>query len=172
MSSEVKLIQTMKRSIGGNNNIPLITAVVKSVDGDSCTVLYGADDNATDLVGIRLKATIGGTANYLLVTPKVGSTVMLGSVSGDHNDLCVVKVDEIEKIELKQNDLDILIDCNDSKVSVKSGGASLYDLFNQLAQILNNLKVFTPSGVSGTPIPDTTTKVAQFENDFKQLLKA
>jgi hypothetical protein len=170
MDKFAKLAETLKAS-AGNGNIPLIIGTVKSVEGDKCTVTYGDDANPVDLEDVRLKTTIGTGENYLLVTPKIGSSVVLGSITGNYEDLSVLKIDEAEKIELLQNGLNVLVDSNDSKVSVKNNKTSLVDLFSQLVQILQQLKVYTPAGPSGTPLPDTITRVQKFENDFKQLLK-
>ena len=172
MDDVKKLVEVLKMGVGGNNNIPFIIGTVESIDGDKCSVNYGSENNITTLGDVRLKATIGSdTGNYLLVVPKVGSMVTLGSTSGDYNDLCVVKVDEIDHIEILQNGLKILVDGNDGRVSIKNSGADLLDIFNQLVQILQQLKVFTPSGVSGTPVPDSMVQIEYFKTSFQALLK-
>lgn len=173
MDNYRRLIETLKRAIGGNNNIPLVIGTVVSVGGDSCTVSYGAADNAEplQLQGVRLKATIGDDGNYLLITPKVGSNVVLGSITGNFEDLCVVKVDEIEKIELLQNGLNILVDSTDDKVCVKNKEISLVDLFSKLVEIIRAVQVYTNTGPSGTPLPATLEALNDFETKFKMLLK-
>lgn len=173
MDKYKRLIDVLKQAVGGNNNIPLIIGTVLSNQADSCTISHGATDEADplELSDVRLKATIGNDDNYLIVFPKIGSSVVCGSITGDYEDLCVLKVDEIDHIEIVQNGLNIMIDANDQRVSVKNGTVGLYDLFASLGSILQNLKVYTPVGPSGTPLPDTIVAVQQFETDFKSLLK-
>lgn len=147
--------------------MPLFTAEVISVQGESCTVLVG-DLEVTE---VRLKATINGAGNYVLTVPKTGSYVLIGSLSGDLKDLAVLKVDEVESFTIKQGSLEILVDSADNKVSVKNADASLYNLFNSLTTLLKQIKVYTPSGVSGVPILTSQQQIMQFETDFKKLLK-
>lgn len=163
-----KLGEALKNNFSGNGKMmPLVNAEVKSIDGESCTVAVGD----LDLTDVRLKATINEAANYVLVKPKVGSMVVVGSLTGDLKDLCVLSVDEVEKVEYRQNGLEVEIDSVSKKVLLKNDTVSLYDLFASLVDILKTIKVFTPSGPSGTPLPDTIAKVVQLETKFKSILK-
>ncbi len=162
--SEIKrLIQEIA---GTSSNLPF-TAKVKSVEGDTCTVKL-SDSLSIPLV--RLKAT-EGINQGLLLSPKVGSKVTLLSSSGELDDLTVIKVDEIDKIQYQQDDLNVLIDSTDKKVCIKNEQVSLLDLMQSLSDIIKNIKVSTGVGPSGTPLPDTIGQLEQFEIQFKQLLK-
>lgn len=182
--SEIKKL--IREIVGANPNLP-IPATVLSVDGDLCKVRIKSGLELTD---VKLKATSNGDENYILITPKVNTNVLLLSHSGGLENLTVIKVDDIEKIEYKQNgltveidsttpkvllkianDLEILADGTDKKVSLKNDTVSLVDLLQELADFLKQLKVYTPAGPSGTPLPDTIGAIEQFETRFKQLLK-
>lgn len=163
--SEVK--KRLKEIVGVNPNLP-ITAIVISVEGDSCTVELKSGLRLSD---VKLKATIGGATNYLTPTPKVGSTVVLISLSGNLDNLTIIKFDEIEKLSYKQDGLEFIVDSTDGKVSVKNETVSLLEILNDLATTLKQFKVFTPVGPSGTPLPPTILAIEQFETKFKQLLK-
>lgn len=168
MDKLARLADNLKRLNGGSvYNIPIITAKVKSIEGESCTV----DVDGLLLTDVRLKATINESGNSVIVQPKKGSYVLLGSLSGDLKDLTVLKIDEIEKIIYKQDGLEITVDATDGKVSVKNNAVSLKGLFQSLTDLLKQFKVMTPSGVSTALVPDTLAAVVQFEADFKQLLK-
>lgn len=169
MDKHKKLLDLFRIAIGGNNNIPLVVGEVKEITGESCTVVF--DTDGMELTEVRLKSTINESGNYLLTVPKIGSSVTLGSISGDLTDLCVVKVDEVERIEIVQGSLKILLDSSDNKVRIKSGDVGLLELMQSMATILKGLKVYTNMGPSGTPLPDTVAKITQFETDFKTLLK-
>lgn len=163
-----KLIEALRKGLGIRASIVLFNAEVKSIQGESCTVAVGD----LELTDVRLKATINEASDYLLPVPKTGSMVLCGDLSGgDLRDVCVLKVDELERIEYKQNGLEFIADSSDRKVSLKNSSVSLKSLFESVADILKTIKVFTPSGPSGTPLTPTVLKIQQFETALKQLLK-
>lgn len=147
--------------------VPLLPVQVKAITGESCTVEFGD----LELTDVRLKATINGADNSLLLLPKVGSTVLVGSLTGDLKDLAVLKIDELQKINYVQDGLQLTVDATDNKVSVSNEQVSLYSLMQQLVDLLKAFKVYTPAGPSGTALPDTLAAILQFEVSFKQLLK-
>lgn len=160
-----KLWELLKPQTG--KVIPLFNAVVKSIEGESCTI----ELDGLDIDEVRLKATINEEDDYILLSPKVGSMVLVGSLTGDLSDLAVLKVDQVEKLEYKQNGLEILVDSTDGKLQVKNEDISFVDVFQALTNLLKQFKVFTPTGPSGTPLPDTITALTQFETTFKKILK-
>jgi hypothetical protein len=147
--------------------LPLINATVVSIDGESCTV----DIDGLLVDEVRLKATINGEDNKILVLPKVGSMVLIGSLTGDLKDLAVLRVDEVAQLQYVQDGLNILIDSTDGRIQIANEAVSLHDLFQSLVDLLKVFKVYTPVGPSGTPLPDTITAITQFETDFKLILK-
>lgn len=158
--------KTLREIVGANPNLP-ITAIVKSVEGDSCTVELKSGYVATD---VKLKATIGNE-DYVILTPKVGSTVLILSLSGTLDNLTVVKVDQLEKMEYSQGGLVILADSSDGKISIKNDQVSFIELLKDLKTLISQLTVSTPNGPSGTPLPPTQTALTQFETKFNRLLK-
>jgi len=153
--------------LGYQPNLP-IPGVVTKVNGDVCEVLIGNDYTATD---VKLKATIDAVGNNeLLLSPKVGSNVLLLSLSGDFNNLTLVKMDELELFQFKQGDVSVAVG-TDGLLEVKKGSVSLFSLLTQLATTIKAITVATPVGPSGTPLPPTLQKVKAFEDDLKTLLK-
>jgi len=167
MDKYKKLGVLLNGLVADGKMIPLFNAEVKSIQGESCTI----DLNGLELDEVRLKATINGKANKVIVTPAVGSMVLVGSLTGDLKDLAVLNVDEIEKLEYVQNGLNIIIDSSDGKVKIENANTSAYNLFQQLTDLLKQFKVYTPSGPSGTALPDVVILINQFETDFKTILK-
>ena len=166
MSDKIKKLKEQIRGIvGANPNLPL-DGVVKSVSGDVCSV----EIEGLELSDVRLKTTADGKDN-LLIVPKVGSRVLMLSADGSVDNLTVIKCDAASKIIYNENGLEVEIDSETGKVKLSNSTTSLKDLFDQIADILKTLKVFTPSGPSGTPLPDTIAKVVQFETEFKTILK-
>lgn len=166
MSDKIKKLKEQIRGIvGANPNLPL-DGVVKSVSGDVCSV----EIEGLELSDVRLKTTADGKDN-LLIVPKVGSRVLMLSADGSVDNLTVIKCDAASKIIYNENGLEVEIDSETGKVKLSNSTTTLKDLFDQIADILKTLKVFTPSGPSGTPLPDTIAKVVQFETEFKTILK-
>lgn len=157
----------MREVIGADPNLP-ITAKVVSVENDHCKVQLKSGLIVSD---VKLKATISSGSNFLRLVPKVGSSVVMISLTADLNNLTVIKFDEVEKVEYNQNGLEVLIDSTDKKVSIKNSEASLVDVFEDLTTLLKSFKVYTPSGPSGTALPDSVTLINQLELKFKKLLK-
>lgn len=85
----------------------LTTAKVASVEGKTCTV--DVDGLAVD--GVFLRPTAIGD-NKLLATPKVGSYVLLGCLSGDFTQVVVLACDEVEKVELIIGESKVEVDEN------------------------------------------------------------
>lgn len=160
-----KLKQQLRDLVAANPNLP-IDGIVKSVSDDVCSV----EIDGFLLSDIRLKASADGTDN-LLIIPKIGSRVLMLSSDGTIDNLTVLKCDAASKIIFNENGLQVEIDSEAGKVKIENEETSLKALFEQLTDILKTLKVFTPVGPSGNPLPDSIVKIEQFENDFKTILK-
>lgn len=166
--AEIKrLIREIAGTDAKSKSMVVLVGEVVSIEAESCTVKI--DD--LEIPDVRLKATINEASDYLLLKPKKGTMVMMISLTGQMDDLAVIRCDEVEFVEYKQNGLNVLIDSKDKKVSVKNDNVSLVDLFTQIKDIITNLKVLTPSGPSTGLLPDTVTALTQFTFKFKQLLK-
>ncbi len=87
-------IQAISRG-GGGKQLHLV-GLVKSVEGETCTV----DVSGLELDEVRLTAVNDGEAGKLLITPAEGSAVLLTDLSGGElRDLAVVGFTKVEKIE-------------------------------------------------------------------------
>jgi len=166
MSKPSEIKKKIQEIVDVKPNLP-IYGVVKSVTADYCSVKIKSGLVLTD---VKLKATIGGD-NFIKIIPKIGTTVLLLSQTGAVDNLTVIKVDEVEKVEYSQNGLEIIVDSTDGKVSIKNNSSSLVDVLSDLVTTIKGLKVFTPVGPSGTPLPTTIASLNAFEAKFKTLLK-
>ena len=161
-----KLKENLRLLVGANPNLP-IDGIVTKITGDTCSVLLIDDFEISD---IRLKATADGQDNFLII-PKVGTRVLMLSTDGTIGNLTVIKIDVAEKIFYNENGLYVEIDSTTGKVKLQNEETSIKSLFQQLVDMLKTLKVYTPVGPSGIPLPDSMNKIIQFETDFKTLLK-
>jgi hypothetical protein len=71
--------------------------------------------------GIRLRPAGGAVETKLLVTPRTGSLVLVGSQSGDLRECNVIAVEEPEKIEITGENLSLLIDMAAGRITVNNG---------------------------------------------------
>ena len=161
-----KLKANIREIVGANPNLP-VDGTVTAVSGDTCSVKFNDGFEVSD---IRLKASADGSDN-LLIIPKIGSRVLMLSTDGTIGNLTVIKCDVAERILYNEQGLVVEIDSTTGKVKVQNETTSLKDLFQQLTDLLKQLKVFTPAGPSGTPLPDSIVRIEQFETDFKTILK-
>lgn len=93
MSSERRLIDALRRSMGPAP-LTIYQGIVVSVDGTTCTCRFGS----VEIEGVRLRASLTERDRQMLVVPKIGSAVVVGSLSGDLSELVVLQVDEVDSI--------------------------------------------------------------------------
>lgn len=167
MDQYAKLNAALKGALIPGNARVLFVCTITGITGDTCSVQVGD----LQLTGVRLKVEIGGTNNNLLVVPVVGSSALVGSLTGDMKDLVVLKCERVQTLTLVEGDLRVEIDAETNKIGISNGVVSLKGLFEELLALIKNLKVYTPSGPSGGPLPPSILALNQFENNFKKLLK-
>lgn len=119
---EYRRLQELLRGAGGGRETTLYQGVVKSVEGQTCTVTVGK----VDVPWVRLKASETEDEGRMLVTPKVGTAVTMGSLSGDMAELVVVQVDHVERIEVNGGLLGGLVNIEELTAKINE----LVDAFN------------------------------------------
>lgn len=90
-----ELVERIKE-LSPRGQTPIYQGIVRSVEGILCTVEVGG----LEIPDVRLRASESNRGEQMLLTPKVGSAVLLGSPTGDLSTLVVLSVDEVERIEL------------------------------------------------------------------------
>lgn len=161
-ASEIR--QYIQAIVGDMSNLP-VSGVVQSVERETCSVELVGGLVVSD---VRLKATVSGSDKKLLLTPKIGSTVLMLSSDLTVSNLTVIAVDEVEKIEILTDSLSIVVD---DKVSIKNDSTNLLDVFSDLFALLRTFQVTTPSGPSGAVLTPTVKKINAVEKSIKTLLK-
>ncbi|QQU02605.1 hypothetical protein [Myroides odoratus] len=156
--------QFIQQIVGDMWNLPL-TAKVMQVDGETCSIKL---PSGLELDRVRLKATQTEKEQKIMLTPRIGSDVLVFSQSGDLNNLFVIQINEVEKIEILNDDLQLVLD---DQLHIEVSGVNLGQTLEQLCETLKTLTVSTGVGPSGTPLPPTQQKVAQLEQNFKTIFK-
>lgn len=107
------------------SKITIAQGIIKAVDGLTCSVEIGG----ITVSDVRLRASESNNPNQILVIPKIGSAVLMCSLSGDLQQLAIIQIDEIEKIEINGGKLGGLI--NIEELTTK---------LNNIEKDINNLK--------------------------------
>lgn len=154
MTEEQRLIRNLREAVGPSP-LAVYQGIVTAVDGITCTVQFGAQQ----VEGVRLRASEAEEEAQLLLVPRVGSPVVVGSLSGDLAELVVLQMDAVERIEINGGKLGGLVNIE-----------PLVEKLNLLAQAFNNhthtippagVVVGTESNAAPVGVPAPTGKVAQ-----------
>lgn len=130
MTKEQELLRNIRAAVGPKA-ITVYQGIVVAVDGITCTVRFGS----MDVSGVRLRASEASNDAQLLIVPRVNTAVLVGSLSGDLNELAVLAVDEIERIEINGGKLGGLINID-----------ALTSKINQLVEAFNGHTHTIPQG--------------------------
>lgn len=124
----------------------LFTAKVKRVSGETCTV----EVEGVELSDVRLRAVINGNDSKLLITPKVGSYVLLADMSGNMSRLVVLNYSEIEKIEIN-SDGNIVLNGGENMgiVKIEKLVQRLNKIENKIGELMDVLNNWTPIAQDG-----------------------
>ena len=104
MQPEQRLIRNLQAAVGPAP-LTVYQGIVASVEGVTCTVTFGSQD----VSGVRLRASEAENDAQILLVPRVGTAVVVGSLSGDLSQLAVLSVDAVERIEINGGRLGGLI---------------------------------------------------------------
>lgn len=126
MTPERRLADNIKRL--NPTSMWLTQGEVVAVDDLTCTVKIGD----AEIEGVRLRASLTGRDRQILTVPKVGSSVTLGCLTADLNNLVVLQVDEVEKIIVNGGELGGLIKIQELTDKINE----LVDKFNSHTHIL------------------------------------
>ena len=153
MQPEQRLIRNLHAAMGPKP-ITVYQGIVVSVDGITCTVSFGDQD----VSGVRLRASEAENDAQILLVPRVGTAVVVGSLSGDLSHLAVLSVDAVERIEINGGKLGGLINIEALTAKINE----LVDAFNTHTHTIGSGSVIV--GVPSAPMtnynPIVVPKVA------------
>lgn len=172
-----KIAQKLKEIAGtGNARSIVFTAEVKSVEGNTCTVLLGD----LEISDVRLKSVINTETDQIIIKPKVGSHVLIADTTGgQYRTLIVIEYSEPESITIKIGGTELLIDGTVIKFNNGSLGLVKVDKMVQWMQkvqsdltTLQGLLSTYPVAGNGAPLgmaftPTTPAPVASTFEDTK-----
>lgn len=135
----------------------LMMGVVVRIDGLEAVVRMGSTE-----VTARLRATALPGAGQLLITPAVGSAVVLGSLSGDLTELVVLAVDKADRIEMTGE-----VTLNGGSLGGLINVGDLTTKLNELVQTFNtHTHTDSMGGQTLTPLtPASTFRRSDYEDN-------
>lgn len=136
-------LQELSRQRGAT----LLQGIVESVSGCECAVSIGS----LVVPGVRLRASSVERAGELIVVPKVGSAVIVGSLSGDLSELAVLSVDAAETVTVNGGGLGGLIKIEELTAKLNA----LVEAFNKHT---HTVAVSHPGGTFTTAKPTSEAK--------------
>lgn len=132
-----KELAQLVQAAAGKASLTLMQGIVRKVDGVLCDVEL---DNIT-VPDVRLRASEAAESGQLLITPAIGSAVIVGSLSGDLTQLVVLAVDRAESIVINGGKLGGLINIE-----------PLTQKMNDLIQAINSHTHQGTHGPTGPPL--------------------
>ena len=149
MDQYKELATLIKQASSGGSRVTILQGIVKEVSGVTCTVEIGS----LTVSDVRLRASEKQEETQILITPAIGSAVILASLSGDMTNLVVVAVDVTESITINGGKLGGLINIE-----------ALTAKLNELVQVFNS---HTHTAPNGPTTPPTTSANQLQRKDYE-----
>lgn len=138
------------RSLSPTGSV-LTTAKVLSIEGDTCTI----DIDGLAVEGVRLRPTSSAATAKVLLTPSVGSFVLIGSMSGDLRDLAVLASDMYATIELTSGNITVKLDSEQGKITINGGLLGGLVKIRELENNINSVKEYAEAMNAALPVAFT-----------------
>lgn len=159
MDNNRRLVENIRKA-AGPVPMSIYQGIVTSTDGVTCSCRFGS----TEVSGIRLRASLTERERQMLVVPKAGSAVVIGSLSGDLSQAVVLQVDEIERIEVNGGKLGGLVNIEDLTAKINE----LVEAFNGHTHSLptGTVSVSGPAGAMSNPAPVSVPAISKKADKF------
>ena len=191
--------EILDRILNQPTPVQVWAAEVTAVSGSTstCTVKLIESDLEIDEVLLCAEQEVG---DKWMLTPKLGSRVLVGLIENELSQLYVAHVSEVDEVTYKKGNLSFILKeaylevvnsktravFEDGRVLIKydqttievaqkfeiaTSGVSLKDLFVDLITLLNSFSVLTSTGPSAGLNPATITLLTQLQTKVNLLLK-
>ena len=157
MTPERRLADNLRRMMP--EQISIVQGIVTAVDDLTCTVEIGD----ASIGGVRLRASLSDRERQILLVPKIGSAVTLGSLSGDYNDIVVIQVDEVESITINGGKLGGLVNIQALTDKINE----VVDAFNRHTHLLAPGAIQVGQLINAAPVkvPVVATKATRLKRE-------
>lgn len=150
-----------------NDGQVFFTATIVSIDGNTCTI--EVDELA--ISDVRLKPTTDELDDDILLTPAIGSSVLVGSFSGDFSNLFILQSDSLSELNIKIGTMSCLMNkngiiFNDGK---NGGSVNINSLISWMQNVYTDMLAIA-TGLAAVPytfVPTTQAPVQATLEDTK-----
>lgn len=156
--------------VGADRRRPaFLTMEVASVDGDMCSAKLGD----FEIPDIRLSVIKDGAKKGLLITPAVGSIVLVADLSGgEMRELAVIGFTDIDSVDLKISGADIHIEQNSIEMNSGNNGGTvkiepLKTNLQTLQSFIENLQTLTATALAPLAALDGGASVTAYNTAFQ-----
>ena len=164
-------IAELLRSIAGTDRqrAAFLTMEVSSVNGDMCSAKLGD----FEIPDIRLSVIKDGSNKGLLVTPAVGSIVLVADLSGgEMRELAVVCYTDIDSVDLKIKGADVHIEEDSIELNSGNNGgivkiAPLKTNLQSLQSYIENLQTLTATALAPLAALDGGASVTAYNTAWQ-----
>ncbi|MCX6232612.1 MAG: hypothetical protein NTZ33_13835 [Bacteroidetes bacterium] len=132
MSKDIEELRKLLKKFGENEIIFPATIIAVNDTEDICDI--SAEGEFTD---VKLRSIIDANGNRIVVYPKIGSKVTCGRISASNN-IYILKVGEIDKIRIKIDNIDIVV--NSNEIIFNKGNNKGLVIAPSLVKRLNNIE--------------------------------
>lgn len=163
---QVRQLADYIRAVQGKRKVWVTQGIVKAVNSIFCDVEVG------DIIipSVRLRASETELPDkHILLVPKVGSAVTVGSLSGDLDQLVVLQTDELTKIIINADEITLNKGTNEGLVTISKLTEKLNQLVNEITALKNELSAHTHTDSMGS---STTPPITPIETTFSQFDKS
>jgi hypothetical protein len=143
MEKELTFLEGLKRHIG-KPGAAFGFGEITEVGDTTCSVKLS---DGTQIEDVRLKAAINENKDYIISRPKVGSTVILGTLDENTGECFVIACDEIDEYEINMGNVVLIIkediakiNANGSILELKEGKVMISSAKITLKNSQTNLK--------------------------------
>lgn len=160
---QMKRLRENIRNVVGPHPMSIYQGIVTGTDGLTCRCRFGS----MEVEDIRLRASLTDRDRQMLVVPKTGSAVIVGSLSGDLADLVILQIDEIDRIEINGGQLGGLVNIGDLTEKINR----LVDAFNShthslpIGAVAVSGNAGAMSNLSPVSVPAISNKAEKFDRD-------
>ena len=148
-----RLRQHIMSLSGAGRQMTVCQGIVKGVSGNTCDVMIGG----LSVPDVRLRASLTDDEGELLIVPKVGSAVVVGSLTGDYTQLVVLQVDHVESIVINGGKLGGLV--NIEQLTEKLN--ALVNAFNNHTHVVNTTGTATAQSGTAQAVVSQAQRFAQ-----------
>lgn len=144
-----KELAGLVKAAAGKAQLTLMQGVVRKVSGLTCEVELGG----ITVPDVRLRASEAADGGQMLVTPKTGSAVIVGSLIGDLTQLVVLAVDHAESVVINGG---------------KQGGlVNVEQLTQKINELVQAFNAHTHQGFHGPTGPPLKTAQPLNRSDYE-----